>query len=83
MAVVPQFETGGSQSVRLSFPTTGIRPNGDIYPDETARLVAYGCSHRLFHVTLLVKQPQTVTIRRNGAVYKRLAFPVSCPQPAL
>jgi Dolichyl-phosphate-mannose-protein mannosyltransferase len=83
--IQPGSQAGGlalwriDQPLRLSFRTTGIRPNGDIYPGETARLVAYGCSHRVFRVTLLVKQPQTVTIRRNGAVYKRLTFRSPAP----
>ena len=83
--IQPGSQAGGlalwriKQPLRLSFRTTGIRPNGDIYPGETARLVAYGCSHRVFRVTLLVKQPQTVTIRRNGNVYKRLTFRSPAP----
>ncbi len=68
------------EPLRLSFRTTGLRPNGDIYPGETARIVAYDCTHwRFFHVTLLVKQPQTVTIRRNGALYERLTFRSPAP----
>ncbi len=83
--IQPGSQAGGlalwriEEPLRLSFRATGIRPNGDIYPGETARLIAYGCSHRVFRVTLLVKQPQTVTIRRNGAAYKRLAFRSPAP----
>jgi hypothetical protein len=83
--IQPGSQEGGlvlwqiEQPLRLSFRTTGLRPNGDIYPGETARVVAYGCSRRVFHVTLLVKQPQTVTIRRNGAVYRQLTFRSPAP----
>ena len=83
--VQPGSQEGGlalwriEQPLRLSFRTIGLRPNGDIYAGETARLIAYGCSHRVFHITLLVKQPQTVTIRRNGAAYKRLRFQSPAP----
>ncbi len=84
--IQPGSQQGGlvlwriEQPLRLSFRTTGLRPNGDIYPGEIARLVAYGCSRgRVFHVTLLVKQPQTVTIRRNGVVFRRLTFRSPAP----
>jgi hypothetical protein len=84
--IQPGSQQGGlvlwriEEPLRLSFRAVGLRPNGDIYAGEVARLVAYGCSRRrVFHVTLLVKQPQTVTIRRNGVVFRRLTFRSPAP----
>ena len=65
--------------LRLSSRATGLRPNGDIWPGGDGRLVAYGCRRGVFRVTLLVKQPQTVTILRNGEVYRRLRFSTGQP----
>jgi hypothetical protein len=64
--------------LRLVSRSSGLAPNGDVYPGGHARLVAFGC-HGVFQLTLLVKQPQTVTITRNGALYRRLRFTVGQP----
>ena len=37
-------------------------------------MLAYGCTRGDFVLTLLVKQPQTVEIARNGATFERLDF---------
>jgi hypothetical protein len=60
--------------LRLSSRVTGLAPNGDVHAGGTARLVAYGCPGRVFDVTLIIKQPQTVTVLRNGFGYRRLVF---------
>jgi hypothetical protein len=60
--------------LRLSFRASGLASNGDIYAGGDAQLVAYGCKNRLFRVTLLVKEPQTVAIVRNGVPYRTLDF---------
>ena len=53
----------------------GVEPNGDIYASGDGHLVAFGCHPGgSFLVTLLIKEPQTVTILRNGAPYRRLRF---------
>ncbi|HST25640.1 MAG TPA: glycosyltransferase family 39 protein [Gaiellaceae bacterium] len=76
----PGSLTGGSAlwridpPLRLSYRTSGLEPNGDMYAGGDGRRVAYGCSHGVFRITLLVKEPQTVTIYRNGTVYRRLHF---------
>jgi hypothetical protein len=59
---------------RLASRATGLKPNGDIYPGPGARLVAYGCPRGVFRLTLLVKQPQTITVFRNGTVYAHVRF---------
>jgi hypothetical protein len=76
----PDSTTGGTAlwridpPLRLASRASGLQPNGDIWPSGDGRLVAYGCGTDVFHVTLLVKQPQTVTILRNGRVYHRARF---------
>jgi hypothetical protein len=73
-------QTGGSalwqveRPLRLTSRATGLQPNGDIFAGGDGRLVAYGCRGGHFQVTLIVKQPQTITILRNGAVYRRLRY---------
>jgi hypothetical protein len=82
----PGSPTGGSAlwridpPLRLAFRTSGLEPNGDLYAGNVARLVAYGCNPRgRFRITLLIKGPQTVTILRNGTVYRRLRFDSPTP----
>ena len=60
--------------LRLSFRTTGLEANGVIYAGGEGRIVAYACRHSVFRIRLLVKEPQTVTILRNGVFYRRLTF---------
>jgi hypothetical protein len=60
--------------LRLSFRTSGLAPNGDVYAGGDARLVAYGCAGRVFQVTMLVKEPQAVILERNGVPFRRIAF---------
>jgi hypothetical protein len=64
---------------RLLYRIAGLKPNGDIYPGGDGRILAYGCSHRDYLLTLLIKQPETVTILRNGRVYTRLSFRAPSP----
>ena len=80
-AVRPESPVGGSAlwrvdpPLRLASRSRGLQPNGDVYANGDGHLVAFGC-HRggVFQVTLLIKGPQTVTILRNGALYRRLRF---------
>jgi hypothetical protein len=82
-AYVPQpgSQTGGwalwkvEPPLRLASRATGLQANGDIFAGGDGQLVAYGCTGGLFRLTLLVKQPQTITILRNRAVYRRLHYP--------
>jgi hypothetical protein len=65
--------------LRLSFRTSGLKPNGDIYAGSDARITGYGCNRGAFQLTLLIKQPETVTILRNGTLYRRLHFRSPAP----
>ena len=60
--------------LRLLSRTTGLAPNGDVYGGGDATLFAYGCVGRVFRVTLVAKESQTVTVLRNGMPYKTLSF---------
>ncbi len=64
---------------RLAYRTTGLKPNGDIYPGLGGRILFYGCPTGNIHLTLLIKQPQTVTIRRNGTTYQQTHFTNPAP----
>jgi hypothetical protein len=85
--IATSFQQGGTQGglalwrikppLRLSFQTSGLKPNGDIHAGGNGRIVAYGCPQAVFQLTLLVKQPQTITISRNGTPYRTLTFPVA------
>jgi hypothetical protein len=77
----PESPVGGSalwrveSPLRLAFRSRGLKPNGDIYAGGDGHLVAFGCHRRgAFLVTLLIKEPQTVAIERNGMLYRRLRF---------
>jgi hypothetical protein len=64
---------------RLASRAIGLKPNGDIYPGAPARLIAYGCPRGVFRLTLLVKEPQTIIVFRNGRVYSRVRFDSPAP----
>ena len=64
---------------RLASRATGLKPNGDIYPGAATRLVAYGCPRGIFRLTLLVKEPLTITVFRNGTLYRRARFDSPSP----
>ena len=77
----PESPVGGwalwrvESPLRLASRSRGVEPNGDIYANGDGHLVAFGCHPGgSFLVTLLIKEPQTVTILRNGAPYRRLRF---------
>jgi hypothetical protein len=82
----PGSKAGGSAlwrvdpPLRLAFRTSGLEPNGDLYAGNRARLIAYDCTRGgWFTVTLLIKGPQTVTIWRNGRIYRKLRFESPAP----
>jgi hypothetical protein len=66
--------------LRLDYRASGLQPNGDVYAGGDAHLTAFAC-HRggVFRVTLLIKQPQEVTILRNGTFYTRIRFEAPAP----
>jgi hypothetical protein len=63
---------------RLATHTAGILANGDVAAGG-ATLTAYACARGTFVLTLLVKQPQTVELSRNGTVFERLDFSQTLP----
>ena len=66
--------------LRLAYRASGLEPNGDVYAGGDAHLVAFGChAGGTFRVTLLIKEPEAVTILRNGVVYRRLRFQQPAP----
>jgi hypothetical protein len=67
------------QPLRLLTWTSGLQPNGDIGAAVTARLRAYSCTGGTFRLTMIVKQPQTVEIRVNGRLSRRMTFRVPIP----
>ncbi len=65
--------------LRVSTHTVGLQVNGDVYANTVAQLVAYDCTGGTFRLTLLVKQPETIDLRLNGKLVRRLDFP--SPKP--
>ncbi len=66
--------------LRLHYRASGLQPNGDVYAGGDAHLVAFDCRRGgAFRITLLIKQPQAVTILRNGAVYRKLRLENPAP----
>jgi hypothetical protein len=59
---------------RIATKASGIQQNGDVYAHDAARLTAWGCESGGLRLTLLVKEPESVTIRADGRVWKRLRF---------
>jgi len=60
--------------LRLRDQISGLQVNGDIYGTVTARLAAYACDVGTFRLTLIPKQAETVEIRVNGRLVRRLEF---------
>ncbi len=61
--------------LRAIYRTTGLQPNGDISGGGDGAITAYTCDHGgTFIVTLLIKSPGTIAVRRNGQVWRQLTF---------
>jgi hypothetical protein len=58
--------------LRLSTITSGLYENGDV--DRIATLLAYDCRGGWFEATLLVKEPQTVRVLRDGELVEHRIF---------
>jgi len=65
--------------LRVSTRVSGMQANGDIYAHSQARLVAYGCSRGRFRLTLLIKEPETIDVRLDGRLVRRLSYPSPAP----
>jgi hypothetical protein len=53
---------------------TGVQANGDIFATGQGRVTVYGCRRGAFALTLLVKEAETIDIKLNGRLYRRLDF---------
>ncbi len=65
--------------LRVRDRISGLQVNGDVYATITARLAAYECHNGTFRLTLIPKQPETVEIRVNGRLVRRLTFEAAVP----
>jgi hypothetical protein len=65
--------------LRILTRVGGLQVNGDVYASTTARLDAYGCTSGTFRLTLIVKEAETIEIRLDGKVVRRLDYP--SPRP--
>ena len=65
--------------LRVREQISGLQVNGDIYATVTGRLAAYDCHKGTFRLTLIPKQPETVEIRANGRLVRRLVFGSAIP----
>ena len=65
--------------LRVSTRLSGVQLNGDVYTHTPARLVAYGCTRGTFRLTLLIKEPETIEIRLDGRLARRLSYPSPAP----
>jgi hypothetical protein len=61
--------------MHLVYRTTGLLPNGDIYPGGDGVISSYMCRHGgTFIVTLLVKSAGPIAVLRDGRLWRTLRF---------
>jgi hypothetical protein len=65
--------------LRFRDQISGLHVNGDIDGTNTGRLNAYDCHNGTFHLTLIPKKPETIEIRVNGRLARRLTFSSAVP----
>jgi hypothetical protein len=65
--------------LRFRDQISGLQVNGDIYATITGRLASYDCNKGTFRLTLIPKQQETVEIRVNGRLARRLEFREAAP----
>jgi hypothetical protein len=61
--------------LRVSTRVSGLQGGGDIYGTTEGRLIAYGCKRGTFLITLLIKDVETIDLRVNGKLVRRLNYP--------
>jgi hypothetical protein len=61
--------------LRMSRRITGLKPNGDLYGEEAARIEVFGCEPGELQLTLLGKQGLSTRIRSGGTVLAERAIP--------
>jgi len=64
-----------SPPVRLSHRVAGLKPNGDLYAGDEARIKVYSCGPGSLELTLLGKQGLPTRVLLNGAVVAERAVP--------
>jgi hypothetical protein len=64
-----------SPPLRISTWTTGAQGNGDIFATDRAQIAAFDCTKGQFRLTFLIKEPETIDLRLDGRLVKRLSFP--------
>jgi hypothetical protein len=57
---------------RVSTRAEQFAPNGDVYGGGTAWVTVYDCGRAQLRLTLLPKEPLTLTVRRDERVWRRL-----------
>ena len=65
--------------LRFRDQISGLHVNGDIDGTNTGRLNAYDCHNGTFRLTLIPKKPETIEIRVNGRLARRLTFRSAVP----
>ena len=65
--------------LRFREQISGLHVNGDIDGTNTGRLNAYDCHNGTFRLTLIPKKPETIEIRVNGRLARRLTFKSAVP----
>jgi hypothetical protein len=65
--------------LRFRDQISGLHVNGDIDGTNTGRLNAYDCHNGTFRLTLIPKKPETIEIRVNGRLARRLTFGSAVP----
>jgi len=63
-----------AQPPRIASRAVGLQSNGDIYGNEQATLTVYGCTEGTWALTLIPKGAQTVVLRQDGRLLRRLQF---------
>jgi hypothetical protein len=61
--------------VRVLQRIRGLRPNGDLYTGESARIEVFACGPGELQLTLLGKEGRPTRIRRNGQVLAERSIP--------
>jgi hypothetical protein len=59
---------------RVALRTSGFQPNGDVYAGSAGMVTVYRCGLGSLHVTVLVKQPQQIEVRRDGLTWRTFDF---------
>lgn len=59
---------------RVALRSSGFQPNGDVYGGASGQVVVYGCAPGALRVTVLVKTPEQIELRRDGVPWRTRSF---------